>query len=942
MVISTPADYNPGLALLGNPANGIANDGSISGLSLSSGADSTNNEFPETLQLGTLSGFAFSELVPGSASFNPKSPASGEAAIAGATVTLTNSDGQQVGSPVTTSATGAYQFTNIPVGTYTLTITPPTGYYGDTALVGTQNSGSGGSGAISGIKIENGTVGKNNDFGLLTTASLSGYAFSELTPDSPSFNPGDPADGEAPVSGAVVTLTNSVGQVVGTLDVTGSSGAYQFTNLQAGTYTLTATPPNGYSADKANVGSQDNGTPGTGSIEQITLDNGTNGQNNDFGLLAEPASLSGYVFSETMSGSPAFNPTSPSDGEAAVADATVTLTNSDGQVVASTTTAATGAYQFPNLSAGSYTVTVSTPTGYSADKAIVGSQDNGSASAGSIGDLSLDNGADGQNNDFGLLAEPASLSGYVFSETTPGSLAFNPTSPSDGEAAFAGATVTLTNSDGQVVASTATDSTGSYQFANLSSGSYTLTVSTPTGYSADKAIVGSQDNGTPGTGSIGDLTLDNGADGQNNDFGLLPEPASLSGYVFSETSPGLLAFNPTNPSAGEAAFAGVTVTLTNSDGQVVASTTTGATGAYQFTNLSAGSYTVTVSTPTGYSADKAILGSQDNGIPGTGSIGDLSLDNGADGQNNDFGLLPEPASLSGYVFAEPAAGSPDFNANNPPSGETPAAGALVTLTNSSGSPIATTTTTSSGLYTFSNLPPGTYTLTVTPPTGFTSDQAFRGTQATGTPGVSAVSNIALVGGTTGDNNNFAIFAAQSNSILDLGPERFTVSAMLTKALTVTGSYLPPPVYQSLMAIQQPQPQIPVGQLAFPLATVPPAGVDRLLAGILGSGGDVQQPGGALPPVAMALPGDALDRAWELFGNARTEQWGSDEPIQSLLQKLADVDEMSLVSFEFGDDVVSPIGRNLKARDRGQTDHVATLDRLGHSFDHAWLAAVPPD
>ncbi len=306
-----------------------------------------------------------------------------------------------------------------------------------------------------------------------------------------------------------MTLTNSDGQAVGSPVVTDATGVYQFANLPAGAYTVTVTPPAGYSADKAIVGSQTSGTAGTGTIGNITLAPGASGQNNDFGLIAQPASLSGFVFSELTAGSPPFDPGDPSGGEAAIAGATVTLTNSDGQVVGSpVVTDATGVYQFANLPAGAYTVTVTPPAGYAADKAIVGSQTSGTAGTGVIGNITLAPGTSGQNNDFGLIAQPASLSGFVFSELTAGSPPFDPGDPSGGEAAIAGATVTLTNSDGQVVGSpVVTNATGAYQFSNLPGGAYTVTVTPPAGYSADKAIVGSQTSGTAGTGTIGNITL---------------------------------------------------------------------------------------------------------------------------------------------------------------------------------------------------------------------------------------------------------------------------------------------------------------------------------------------------------------------------------------------------------------------------------------------------
>ncbi len=72
------------------------------------------------------------------------------------------------------------------MGTYTLTVTPPAGDYADTPLVGSQG-GTPAADSIGNITVGIGTTGKNNDFGLLAAASLSGYVFSELTAGSPAL-----------------------------------------------------------------------------------------------------------------------------------------------------------------------------------------------------------------------------------------------------------------------------------------------------------------------------------------------------------------------------------------------------------------------------------------------------------------------------------------------------------------------------------------------------------------------------------------------------------------------------------------------------------------------------------------------------------------------------------------------------------------------------------
>ena len=140
--------------------------------------------------------------------------------------------------------------------------------------------------------------------------------FAEATAGSPDYNPADPAAGESLLAGATVTLYDSDHNVVGTPQVTGSSGTYQFANLAPGVYSVQVTPPSGYANDEAFVGSQSSGAKAAGSITGITLGPGTSGTGIDFGELTLPASLSGVVFSEATAGSPDYNPADPAAGKA--------------------------------------------------------------------------------------------------------------------------------------------------------------------------------------------------------------------------------------------------------------------------------------------------------------------------------------------------------------------------------------------------------------------------------------------------------------------------------------------------------------------------------------------------------------------------------------------------------------------------------------------------
>jgi hypothetical protein len=89
------------------------------------------------------------------------------------------------------------------------------------------------------------------------------------------------------VSGAVLTLTttNSQGQTVTYTATTNANGFFQFIGLLPGTYTLSVTPPPGFtnSSDQAGtVNGTPSGTPGNGTISNINLGPGGVGINYDF------------------------------------------------------------------------------------------------------------------------------------------------------------------------------------------------------------------------------------------------------------------------------------------------------------------------------------------------------------------------------------------------------------------------------------------------------------------------------------------------------------------------------------------------------------------------------------------------------------------------------------------------------------------------------------
>ncbi|HTU26850.1 MAG TPA: SdrD B-like domain-containing protein, partial [Pirellulales bacterium] len=303
-----------------------------------------------------------------------------------------------------------------------------------------------------------------------------------------------------------------------------------------------------------------------------------------------------------------------------------------------------------------------------------------------------------------------SLSGYVFSETTAGLGNYTPDDSTVGEAPLAGVTVTLFDDDSETSETTITGLDGSYGFANLPAGDYSIAVSTPPGAEADADYVGSQDSGTTASNAIDNVDLAAGTNGTGNNFGEIVQSAALSGTVFVEPLAGSSDYNPSEPATGESPLPGVTVELSTADGAEVGTTTTDANGNYRFADLApnaalplelfskeAGSnaiepdatesagYVLSVVPPDGYDADTAIPASGSTGTAGTGSISGILLEPHQSQSGDDFPLLlTDPGTVSGVVFSEQSAGSPDYDPSDPSAGESPLAGAAVTLFNSNG------------------------------------------------------------------------------------------------------------------------------------------------------------------------------------------------------------------------------------------------------------------
>lgn len=179
------------------------------------------------------------------------------------------------------------------------------------------------------------------------------------------------------------------------------------------------------------------------------------------------------------------------------------------------------------------------------------------------------------------VSAPASIRGVVFNDSN-----LNGTQAA-GEPGIGSVRVDLYDSTGTtLIASTTTTAGGSYSFTNLTPGTYQVVETDLAGYvsTTPNTVAATVNAGGSATVNFGDYKLTGGA------------LSSISGVVFNDAN------GNGNQDAGELPISGVTIQLKNNAGTVIATTTTNASGAYTFSNLTAGTYTVTEIDLAGYSS----------------------------------------------------------------------------------------------------------------------------------------------------------------------------------------------------------------------------------------------------------------------------------------------------------------------------------------------------
>lgn len=383
------------------------------------------------------------------------------------------------------------------------------------------------------------------------------------------------------------------------------------------------------------------------------------------------------------------------DDGAPLGGVTVTLTGTDifGQPVSIVaTTLADGSYEFPDLLAGSYIVTETQPAGYGDGVEEPGT--NGAASTtNDVITVTLDWGDASIDNDF--IETLGSIAGTVFHDLDGDGI------QDAGETGIPGVTVTLTGTDSQggtVSTVVTTDTDGNYIFPDLLSSDatgYAVTETQPSVYDDGIDTVGSAGGNAATNDEVTGIVLATGVDATDYDFAEVG--TVVSGTVWlDENRDGVI------DAAETTRLAGVTITLTDGAGNVIATTTTDANGFYSF-NVSAGDYTITESQPSGHGSTTV------NTLEVVVPLGGLVEQNFGEYLGSIAGTVWDDVDGDGLQGST----------------ESGVSGVDVELLDSAGNIVATATTDPNGDYVFPDLPAGDYTIVIVPPTGetFTTEGA---------------------------------------------------------------------------------------------------------------------------------------------------------------------------------------------------------------------------
>ncbi|NEN04939.1 hypothetical protein G3T36_03550 [Diaminobutyricibacter tongyongensis] len=481
------------------------------------------------------------------------------------------------GGSAMTDANGKYTITGVAAGSYTLDFEAGSGY----AEQWWSGRNSQQTADFFSVAAGQTVTGKNAT--LVAPGSISGEVMGSGNPD-------------VPLSSERVYLYGSTG-VVANIAMT-SGGAYSFTGLAAGTYTILFTAIGNYS-EQWWFGAQTKAA-----ATPITVGSGQN-VTGISAVLSSGSTISGTVSAQ---GSPG----------AGLAGATVNASSTAG-VVAQAVTDGSGRYTLEDLAAGTYTVEFLPGAGQSFSAQWWKNASSPSAAT------SITVGS--QQNVPGInatLAAQSSVSGTVEQQG-------NPNTP------VAGVNVNAVRSDGTYAGSNGvSDSAGNFTVAQLPAGSYTLIFTPNRTPGSEQNFAVQWWNGESSQAAANYFTVTGGQSATGMNAVMVPG-ATISGTV--------------QGGSPAAALQGVVVGVYSLDGRLRGSVRTDALGHYSIDQLTAGTYAVKFAAPSPYDTEWS------GGKPSLQAATPLTVTSGQTATED--AVLALGASVSGtlsYAGGAPAAG----------------------------------------------------------------------------------------------------------------------------------------------------------------------------------------------------------------------------------------------------------------------------------------------
>jgi uncharacterized repeat protein (TIGR01451 family) len=687
----------------------------------------------------------------------------GEPGVSGVLVTLLDGSGNPIDSdpltagtqPITatTDASGLYLFSGLEPGQYRVQFALPSGYsftYNDivnSEIAGANDTNDSDADRVTGRTIATTLVSNEDDrtwdAGIVRPAKLGDYAWEDANGN------GVQDGGETGLNNVTVTLigagrnrTFGNGDDTSTTITTNASGLYQFANLQPGLYRVQFTLPGGYAFTRADQGADTAdsdvpaGTAATGTTINITLVSAQNDTTWDAGFY-RLLTLGNLVWNDAND-----NRAFDSATESGIDSVTVELyrdTNANGSynagtdtLVATTTTAGGGHYQFAGLTQGDYLVVIpaSNFAGSGALRTFRSSDGGAAIDTPPDPDTNIDDDDNGGGPAGGITAGPVASSAVTLSPS-----AEPPASGADGDA------------------DSYTNLSVDFGFYSLSLGNLVWTdlnnngtLDSPAETGRDGITVGllydANDNGAIDAGETTPIATTTTSNGGHYLFNALRDTGRY--MVEVQLPAGFVTSTGTNGSATgpyEPAPSADTSTTDGDDNGTSASATAVRSALVQIT------------------AGGEPTGEPDTALP-TGAI-NPAADNGSN-LAVDFGIFNQ-ARLGNQVWYD--------TDGNGIQNESPLGGvvsATVTLRtpgadtipgNGDDTTVATTTTDASGVYGFANLIPGSYYLTFGVPSGY----------AATTPNVGANDTVdSDMDPATGRTSTVTLAAGANDTSWDLG------------------------------------------------------------------------------------------------------------------------------------------------------------------------------